>query len=200
MRRRLRPATFPLHRHSVAQLAIDAVLVAASYFLAYRLRFDNWEVPPRFQDLFEATLPWVVVLALVIFTLSRLEQKQWRYSGQRDFLAIFQAVAFTTVAIAGAVALLHPVTWQPGARVVAVTIPTGVLALFFLLALVLVGGAGFVARRDARRVLIGGAGDGGRLVLREMLRNPSLALNPVGFVDDDPLKRGMRIDGVKVLG
>ncbi len=49
-------------------------------------------------------------------------------------------------------------------------------------------------------MLIVGAGDGGRLVLREILRNPELGLNPVGFVDDDPLKRGLRVDGVRVLG
>jgi FlaA1/EpsC-like NDP-sugar epimerase len=59
---------------------------------------------------------------------------------------------------------------------------------------------GFRARRDARRVLIVGAGDGGRLVLREILRNPELGLSPVGFVDDDPTKRGMRLEGIRVLG
>src|SRR5436190_342607 len=96
---------------------------------------------------------------------------------------------------------------------VAVTVPSGIVALFFLLTLLFVGGIRFAARtvyerplrnfrarKDARRVLIVGAGDGGRLVLREILRNPSLRLNPVGFVDDDPLKRGMRVDGVRVLG
>jgi FlaA1/EpsC-like NDP-sugar epimerase len=60
--------------------------------------------------------------------------------------------------------------------------------------------AGFRARKDARRILIVGAGDGGQLVLREIVRNPQLGLNPVGFVDDDPLKEGTRIGGVKVLG
>jgi FlaA1/EpsC-like NDP-sugar epimerase len=59
---------------------------------------------------------------------------------------------------------------------------------------------GFRASKDARGLLIVGAGDGGRLVLREILRNPELGLNPVGFVDDDPLKQGMRVDGVRVLG
>ena len=49
------------------------------------------------------------------------------------------------------------------------------------------------------RFLIG-AGDGGRLVLREIVRNRELKLSPAGFVDDDPTKRGTRIDGVKVLG
>ena len=49
-------------------------------------------------------------------------------------------------------------------------------------------------------MLIVGAGDGGMLVLREILRNPDLRLRPVGFVDDDPLKQRLRIDGVRVLG
>ena len=91
--------------------------------------------------------------------------------------------------------------------------PTGVTALFLLLSLALVGGVrfvghaiaerpirGFRARKGARRVLIVGAGDGGRLLLREIVRNPQLGMSPVGFVDDDPLKQRVRIDGVKVLG
>ena len=50
-------------------------------------------------------------------------------------------------------------------------------------------------------MLIVGAGDGGRLLLREILRNPDLGYRPVGFVDDDPRKQGARVDrGVEVLG
>jgi FlaA1/EpsC-like NDP-sugar epimerase len=50
-------------------------------------------------------------------------------------------------------------------------------------------------------VLIVGGGDGGRLVARELVRNPALRLRPVGFVDDDPRKQGMKDEhGLKVLG
>src|SRR5215210_6101557 len=60
---------------------------------------------------------------------------------------------------------------------------------------------GYRARRGARSVLIVGAGDGGRLLLREILRNPDLGIRPVGFVDDDPRKQGVRVDrGPDVLG
>ena len=96
-----------------------------------------------------------------------------------------------------------------------VTVPTGVLVLFGLLMRVFLGGSRFLVhlrlrapaarptgrRRDARSVLIVGAGDGGRLLLREILRNPELGYRPVGFVDDDPRKQGARIDrGIEVLG
>jgi FlaA1/EpsC-like NDP-sugar epimerase len=60
---------------------------------------------------------------------------------------------------------------------------------------------GFRAPRDARSVLVVGAGDGGRLLLREIMRNPELGYRPVGFIDDDPRKRRARIDrGLSVLG
>jgi FlaA1/EpsC-like NDP-sugar epimerase len=213
MRRRLRSAAFPLHRHSLPQLAIDGALVAVAYYLSYRLRFDAGRMPHKYDRLFDSTIAFVVAGSLVVFTLFRLELKQWRYTSSRDYLGILQAVVANTAALLAFVAITHPVTEPSHTGEVTVSVPTGVIAMYFLLTLALIGGArfiarivherpvrGFRARGDARRVLIVGAGEGGRLVLREVLRNPQLGLAPVGFVDDDPLKRGIRIDGVKVLG
>ncbi|CAB4914086.1 unannotated protein [freshwater metagenome] len=213
MRRRLR-TVLPLHRHSLVQLAASAVLAAAAWWLAYWLRFDQGAgVPKRFADLRTTMLPWIAVLAVLVFALFRTEHKQWRYVTQRDYLGLLQATIILTLAVAGFVALAKPVTVTSATGEVNVSIPTGVVALFFLLTLAFVGGARFVvhnvrerpvrglrSRAGARRVLIVGAGDGGRLLLRELLRNPELRMNPVGFVDDDPLKQRVRIDGVKVLG
>jgi FlaA1/EpsC-like NDP-sugar epimerase len=208
----VRSATFPLHRHSLPLLAIDGLLVAVAYALAFRLRFDNG-IPHKYDRLMQATLPWAVVLALVVFVLFRLYLKQWRYTGQRDYQAVVQAVFVAVLCVAGYIAVVKPVTVPSHGGSVAVFPPTGVIALYLLLTLCGVGGARFVARavyerpprgfratRDARRVLVVGAGDGGRLVLREILRNPELGLAPVGFVDDDPTKRGMRLEGVRILG
>jgi UDP-GlcNAc:undecaprenyl-phosphate GlcNAc-1-phosphate transferase len=49
-------------------------------------------------------------------------------------------------------------------------------------------------------VLILGAGRGGELLLREILNNGSLKLKPVGFIDDDPLKKGKNLQGFPILG
>jgi FlaA1/EpsC-like NDP-sugar epimerase len=214
MRRRIRSAAVPLHRHSLSQLAIDGVLVALAYFLAYRLRFDTGTgVPDRYRELFEATIFPVVAGSLIIFAIFRLYQKWWRYSSWRDMEAVVFAVIVATLALAAYVAVASPVDDPLRTEEVGLKVPTGVLALFFLLALAFVAGArlvarafherrlaGFRPRPDARGVLIVGAGDGGRLVLREVMRNPSLKLSPLGFLDDDPRLRGVRVEGVKVLG
>src|SRR3954467_14495274 len=211
MRRRLRSASFPLHRHSLPQLVLDGVLVALAYVLAFQLRFDRG-LKGSYETLFWRTLPWAVGLSLIVFVGHRLYGKWWRYSTLRDLLSIVQAVVVCTVALAPFVSISHPVTKVTNEGVVAVGLPPSVVALWLLLTMAFLLGArmvarlvherprGFRARRGARSVLIVGAGDGGRLVLREMLRNPELNLNPVGFVDDDPTKRRIKVEGTRVLG
>ncbi len=51
---------------------------------------------------------------------------------------------------------------------------------------------------EGRNVLIYGAGDGGELVLRELRNNPDWQYKPLGFLDDDPLKKDKVIHGLNV--
>jgi FlaA1/EpsC-like NDP-sugar epimerase len=213
MRRRLRSAAAPVHRHSLLQLAVDAGLVALAYYLAFQLRFDQG-VPERYERLFESTFPYVVVGTVVIFALFGMYHKWWRYTSTRDYIAIVRGVVVSVAVYVGVVALAHPVEVATADGVASVSPPIGVVALYTLLLFGLIGGSRFVVhlvlerpvrglrpRLDAREVLIVGAGDGGQLVLREMVRNPDLRYRPVGFVDDDPRKQGMRVgEGLRVLG
>jgi FlaA1/EpsC-like NDP-sugar epimerase len=214
MRRRIRSAAFPVHRHALPQVALDAGLVALSYFLAYRLRFDGG-VPPRYEDLFARTIAFAICGSVLVFTLFGLYRHWMRYSSQREYMQIAQAVAAAVVALVGYVAVVQPkLLFSPPEGFVSITVPTGVLVLWGLLMLVFLGAVryvthlvyerplrGYRAQRDARSVLIVGAGDGGRLLLREILRNPDLGFRPVGFVDDDDRKQRARIDrGLEVLG
>jgi UDP-GlcNAc:undecaprenyl-phosphate GlcNAc-1-phosphate transferase len=48
--------------------------------------------------------------------------------------------------------------------------------------------------------LIYGAGRGGELLLREILNNRRLNIHPIGFIDDDFLKTGKRLQGFPILG
>jgi FlaA1/EpsC-like NDP-sugar epimerase len=213
MRRRIRSAAFPVHRHALPQVVLDAGLVALAYFLAYRLRFDGG-IPERYQDLFDRTITFVICGSVFIFMLFGLYRHWMRYSSQREYLQIAQAAAGAVVALVAYVAIVQPKLILSPEGLVSLTVPTGVLVLFGLLTLVFLGAVrylthlvyerplrGYRPRRDARTVLIVGAGDGGRLLLREILRNPDLGLRPVGFVDDDERKQQARIDrGLEVLG
>ncbi len=188
-------------------------MVALAYWLAFKLRFDRG-VPDRYDRLLEQTVLWAVLGSPVIFALFGLYQKWWRYLTARDYEQVLKAVVVSTLALVGAIALIKPVEISSASGQLAVTIPTGVIALFFLLSLALLCGVRFLvrtvlerrvqgirARHDAREVLIVGAGDAGQLLLREIVRNPALGYRPIGFVDDDPRKRGMRVaNGLKVLG
>jgi UDP-GlcNAc:undecaprenyl-phosphate GlcNAc-1-phosphate transferase len=50
------------------------------------------------------------------------------------------------------------------------------------------------------KTLIYGAGRGGELLLRELLNNEGLKIQPIGFIDDDRLKSGRRLQGFPILG
>ncbi len=213
MRRRIRSAALPVHRHALPQVVLDAGLVALAYFLAYRLRFDGG-VPTRYEDLFARTITFAICGSVATFAVFGLYRHWMRYSSQREYLQIAQAVAVAVFALVAYVAIVQPKLISTPEGDVSVTIPTGVLVLFGLLMLVFTGAVRYVThlvyerplrgyrpRRDARSVLIVGAGDGGRLLLREILRNPDLGFRPVGFVDDDERKQRLQVDrGLEVLG
>jgi FlaA1/EpsC-like NDP-sugar epimerase len=225
MRRRIRSAALPLHRRSLPQLAVDGALVALAYYLAFQLRFNSG--PPRdYAQLRETTVWWVLAGSLPVLVLARVYQRRWRYSGQRDYEAVVRAVVAIVLLAVVAIAIVRPVDrYVPieGARsisghvrlnAVAVGLPNGVIVLFALLSLVFLVGVRAIARsvyerrplaafrggKGARTVLIAGAGEGGRMVAREIMRNRELGLVPVGYVDDDPAKRRLRIEGLRVRG
>ncbi len=216
MRRRIRSAAFPVHRHSVPQLLVDGILVALAYYLAFRLRFESGfgGANDRYGDLLTHTIFWVVPVALAVLAAFGQYQRLWTFVGQRDYEAVVKGVIVATLVIVGAIAFLHPVTTTADSQTTPVNLPGSVIALFLLLALALLIGARFLvhlviegrvrsfrAAKGARDVLIVGGGDGGRLVVRELIRNPQLRLRPVGFVDDDPRKLGMKDEhGLKVVG
>ena len=240
MRRRIRSAAFPVHRHALPQLLVDGLLVALAYLLAFWLRFSGGygTGAQRYFNLLNATILGAVVVTLISLGAFGQYQRLWRFIGRRDYEAVVKALFVATVVIVGAIALLHPVVAHGLRDVVKyhhdtdghrlgppyiVAVPTAlggvlppasVVMLFFLLSLAFLVGARFVvqllgegrvrsvtANKGGLDVLVVGGGEGGRLVVRELMRNRSLGLRPVGFLDDDPRKLGLKDEhGLRVLG
>jgi FlaA1/EpsC-like NDP-sugar epimerase len=197
--------TNPVYRHRLIQLAADAVLVAAAYYLAFRLRFldASGGIPERYEHMWTHSIAFVVAAQLLVFYVSGLYEKWWRYFRLPDMIGVLRACAISTAVLAITFLLLAPFDDQ---------IPRSVVVSYFLLTVFLVGGARLLVRmvlverlarrdvRDAREVLVVGAGSGGQMVARELQLNPNLGARPIAFLDDDPRKRGMRLHGINVLG
>ena len=176
-------------------------MIAAAWYLAFQLRFD-FEVPPYYETMLRETIVFVVAIKLAVFVAFGFYQRWWRYVSTRD---MWRAVG---VAVASVLAIAAVYFFYPVERL---RLPRGVALVDPLLLLAFVAGSRLLARTVIERpkgglvargkeVLIVGAGDAGELIVRELQRSRALGYTPIGLVDDDPRKRGMRLLGVRVLG
>jgi FlaA1/EpsC-like NDP-sugar epimerase len=199
----MRRLNHPVYRNRVLQVCADGALVALAFYLAFRLRFlDQSDLPHRYWILFAQSVGFVIALKLIVFAAFGMYQKWWRYVSGRDFLQIVRAVTVASAILVVAFTVLRPFAHN---------LPRSVAVMDFLLTLMLITGARLAvrliverpsrsARVPKREVLVIGAGSGGQMVVRELQLNPEIGVTAIGFVDDDPRKRGMRMLGLKVLG
>jgi FlaA1/EpsC-like NDP-sugar epimerase len=192
----------PIGRHRLWQLLADGVLVAAAWYLAFRVRFDPLDVPVYYEDYVAwTTIALVVALKLAVFTLTGIHHRWWRYVSTRDMWGIVRGVTAASL-------LVYLVFYF--APLNDLRVPRGIALLDWLLLLGFVAISRMLARTlferpspgrlmaRGREVIVVGAGDAGGLVLRELQK--SATTTPIGLVDDDPRKRRMRLHGVRVLG
>ena len=188
------------HKRRIFEVVLDAALIALAYYGSYVLIFGNFEASENWT-LFVKSLPILIVLKLSAFLVVGVYRGIWRYTSIRDLVTFFKGVSLGSVLSILAILLLYRFEFFSRS----IFIVDGLLLLFAL------AGSRMAFRvfrqllpaanvGDGCKVLIYGAGDGGELVLRELKNNPDWNYAPVGFVDDDPLKTGKVIHGLKVYG
>lgn len=186
------------YKRRIFEVVLDAVLITLSYYVAYVLIIDNFEKSSDW-NVFIDSLPVLIVIKLGAFLVMGVYRGFWRYTSVRDFVTFAKGVVLGSALSILAILLLY--RFQGFSR--AVFVVDGLLLLFGLV------GSRMAFRlfrqvlptpmsEEGRTVLIYGAGDGGELVLRELRNNPDWLYDPVAFLDDDPLKKGKVIHGLKV--
>ena len=179
-------------------VSTQVFLLVVGYYCAFLLRFDL--ALDRASSLFfwKTVLP-LVLLKILFFYVFGLLRGWWRYVGLSDLLDISKA---SVCSLAVVLVLLEVGFWPEG-------FPRSVFLLDMALGILITGGARCAVRAYTdgvqhyaaqRNTLIVGAGEAGSVIVRELQRNPRLDYKPVGFLDDNPSKKGIRIHGVKVLG
>ncbi len=182
---------------------LHAILVIASYALAFLLRFD-FSIPGRYLDTFLVTFPVILGIRLLVFEMFHLYAGLWQYVSLRDLLGVIKAVTVSSGLFAATAFGLYNYGFGEG-------FPRSVVILDWIICIGLVGGVRLVSRqlretrfyrkkRRERRALIVGAGDAGEILIREINHSFSLDYDIVGLVDDDPRKTMARMHGVLVQG
>lgn len=185
----------------------DAISVVFASLISFAVRFEdvgwigaNWQLVWLYIGL---TAP----LRMATFYWSGMYRRLWRHASLGELRQILVAVSIagSISALIGLV-LMRLIPNGPGrvpfsVVVIDVFLVGGAVALPRLLArTVRRGNSRRRLEGEGKRVLLVGAGDAAKLVVKELRSNPHLKLNPIGFVDDDTLKHGHMLMELPIFG
>lgn len=187
-------------------LMADLLLITLSILLSYFLRLEYF---PDFTTLYLSSALWLLGISIIVkpltFYFLGLYRRIWIYASINELKLIAIAVSVSTLIVS---ALYIGFYWLglfgPG-------FSRSVLAIDWLLSLILIGGSRLIYRllaetnsthpdEKAKRVLVVGAGDAGSIMVREMQKNSQINLQPIGFLDDDPLKQNRTLHDLPIFG
>jgi FlaA1/EpsC-like NDP-sugar epimerase len=186
----------------------DLLATAASVVGAFALRFDASNVWMWLSPFIPIAFLPLLILPPVYVGLG-LYRRVWRYASMSEMFALVVAVA-VGYGVCFVIFVLLAVSDLGGT----VGFPRSIWFIEALLALTFVGGGRFLLRaaleqrgaggRPAGPVpvptVVYGAGEVGSTVARVAARDPAAGLAVVGFIDDDPHKRNVRLMGKLVFG
>ena len=181
----------------------DIFLISVSIYLSFFLRFEG-EVPSQYSgDILVVTIV-ALVLTLPIFYLNKLYSFSWSYVSAEELVSLIKATTLVFLFLGAFLFLFKDYPIFLG-------FPRSTFFMSYFLVVLLTGGIRFLKRiylalfrkktsQKKERTIIVGAGDAGEQILRSILSSQSNIFEPVAFVDDSPVKQGVLIHGVKVMG
>ena len=189
-------------RRNIPLALLDLAVVLPAYLGPLVLRFDG-RVPDQYWTSFWLFIPVVGLIHLTANHIYGLYGQMWRYASVQEARRVAIAALVGGGFVIGVNAAIGWMWEQP--------MPRSVVIMGSVLSLIGFGAIRFhsrlfglrrrsVSEHPRHRVLLVGAGAAGSMVLKDILENPSVGLEPVCFVDDDPRKIGLALHEVPVLG
>lgn len=179
----------------------DMVLFTLALLLAYSFRFD-FNIPAMYFIQFKGMLKYVLAFKAAVFILFGLYRGMWRYTSLDDYWRLMRITLLQNLVLVCFVVFRF--TFQGVPR--SVFVIDWVLTLIFCSGLRLSIRAFYTKAENAvvnpdavKNILIVGASGAAERISREVTANPTL-YRLVGFLDDDPAKKGRTIHGRPVLG
>jgi len=190
-------------------LGLDLLLIAIATLVTLQIRHDGLITPSLVASLAPAVALPLAIRPFVNFHFG-LYRRLWRHASVNELGQVVLAIGVgTAIALAAAIGI----ELIPGST--AARLPLSFWLLEFVLSLALLGGLRFSIRAGSdlgsRAIVAGatvsmtptllfGAGRVGAMMARSAHREAAAGVKPVGFLDDDPAKRGNTVAGLTVLG
>lgn len=190
----------------LVRVAIDAALINLAVAIAWYLRYVLELTPPGSEGSFfhpyTAYLPLSAALTILSIAIFRVEGLYALARGQsfpEEFYTILNGTTTATLITMAVTFFLRPLVYARSVYVYAA------LLIIFLLTVERLILRQIWARLRRRgigvdHVLIVGAGEVGRALMRNIVARADLAYQVEGFVDDDPERGNMDIGRFKALG
>lgn len=186
-------------------LISDIIIIAFSLYASFWLRFDAL-IPEQYKLRYPFYLMTAIIIRVALLYIFGMYNFSWRYFSVLDLARLTIAVILSTGMLSSIFLIFRESPYIGG-------IPRSVLLIDFILTYSLMMmlrvskrvyreyiSKGRKLEKGKLRVLIIGAGEAGNSIVNEMISNLKSPYVPVGFVDDDPAKQGLKINGIKVLG
>ena len=183
-----------------ALVIADLFLVELSYLISFFLVISNDLVA---FEIMKRNIIFIGLAYIFVFWIFKLYESLWRYASIDEFLCTVAAnlLAGTVIYfIMDFIGMHISLNVNIIAMIFTMVFTIGIRISFRLWRRGLAFIPDMKKDKNKERVLIVGAGSAGDMILREILNSEYSKFNPVAIVDDDKMKVGRSILGVKILG
>ena len=183
----------------------DIFVVNAAFFLALMLRFDfrYSEIPTYYLEPYMKFAPIYTVLCIGVFWVMRLYRSIWRFASYNELIRVVMATLITGVLQCVGITVLFermPLSYYIFGIVLQFCAVIGIRFSYRLILMLRNIREKRSSETDATHIMIIGAGEAGRMLIREMNRRPEMNVNVCCIIDDNPNKWNRYVEGVPVVG
>jgi FlaA1/EpsC-like NDP-sugar epimerase len=179
---------------------LQLMLTVFGYVAAFLIRFE-FVIPAGDYEVMVHTLPMLILVRLAAYYYFNLYSGGWRFVSMRDLIIISKSIFWGSIIFLVAMVFINRLQGYP----------RSILLVEPIFNFVLTSGIRFSVRffceyktgissKVFKHAIIAGAGKAGVLVLNEIRTNGKMGIGVIGFVDDNPLKVGTDIQGLRVIG
>ena len=179
----------------LVKFLIDIFLLNVSLVVSIFLKYDQLQITNKNINI----LVYFNLSFCIIYFILKIYNNSWRFSGTSEYMSLVALSSSVTV-LSYMIRIFLRLDTKSSLYFETWIIFTFLLIVSrFLMFLTRMKG---ITRSDANfeNVLIYGAGESGVLLVKESRINPNFPYKIVGFLDDNPNKKGGKVYGLKVLG